>query len=298
MKYLHGARHFLMAFCVLALTSLLIQPETADARGAQTATGLLTFARQVTINGTEAAAGQTIFSGSRVQVGPGGTAVLSLGALGRIELGGGAEFTLRLAANTLGGDLLIGCMSLSAPARVAVLVNSNQGPITADGSQATAFWLGYKDGAARVIPTIGEIRTTSGTQTEAAKPGDLLTISTTPAGARNMQRRPAAECGQTTGATCACAPAALPRTSSPTSRGTRTASASSSQAANTALMVGSIVISGATFGYTISRDANGGVTCRDNSGGLACNQVSPITQGFQTQSSPPPPPLPSGSPQP
>jgi hypothetical protein len=264
-----------MAFCVLAITSHLIHPQSAAAGGAQTATGLLTFARQVTINGTEAAAGQTIFSGSRVQVGPGGTAVLSLGALGRIELGGGAEFTLRIAANTVGGDLMIGCLSLSAPARVSVLVNSNQGAITADGSQPTIFWLGYKDGAARVIPTMGEIRSTAGTQTEAAKAGDILTLSTTPAGAHNMQRRPAAECGATPGAACACAPAAIPRTSAPTPRGTRTASSAASQG-----VVGGVIggmAGGLAGGFIGGNLANTGITCIDNTGGNGCQNVSPVS---------------------
>ncbi|MFN0083861.1 MAG: hypothetical protein ACKVX9_00595 [Blastocatellia bacterium] len=249
----------------------MTHPHSASARGAQTTTGLLTFARQVTINGTEAAAGQTIFNGSRVRVGPGGTAVLSLGPLGRIELGGGAEFTLRIAANTLGGDLMIGCMSLSAPGGIGVAVNSNQGSITSDGSLATGFWLGYRDGGTRLIPTMGELRATAGNQTEAAKAGDLLTLSTNASGERSLQRRSASECGPTP---CACAPAAIPRTSAPAPRG---ASAASTTQTSGIGMFGAALAGGLAGGMIGGSLTNTGITCSDNNGGVACSQVSPVS---------------------
>lgn len=275
MKYLYGARHFLMAFCMLAITSHLLLPFSA---AAQAGKGQLTFSRQVTINGTEATAGQTIFNGSRIQVGPGGTAVLNLGPLGRIDLGGGAEFTLRLSETTVGGDLMIGCMSISAPGGVGVVVNSNQGAITSDGSLPTAFWLGYKDGGARVIPTMGEIRTTAGNQTESAKVGDLVTLSTNAAGERSLQRRPAAECGATPGAMCACASAAIPRTSTPAPGAPRTAT---TQAGGNIylpmLFMGALVSSAAVF-FAMQNGGNpviGGdsLTCVDRVG-IICRRVS------------------------
>ncbi|MCY7391435.1 MAG: hypothetical protein LH647_08045, partial [Leptolyngbyaceae cyanobacterium CAN_BIN12] len=65
------------------------------------ASGQLSLARQVSINGSDAIAGQTIFSGSRVKVANQGNAVLNLGRLGRIELGADSDFALRIAGNVI-----------------------------------------------------------------------------------------------------------------------------------------------------------------------------------------------------
>jgi phage baseplate assembly protein gpV len=75
---------------------------TGDARVAQDCTGTLTVkSGQVTINGNAAQTGATILSGSVVTTGAKSSAVVSLGKLGRVEVGGDTTITLRCGPDSI-----------------------------------------------------------------------------------------------------------------------------------------------------------------------------------------------------
>jgi len=204
MRYAKPLRVLLSGLCALALAwNYLLQP--ALATGSTAASGQLSLARQVLINGNSAIAGQTVFTGSRIQVAKQGTAVLNLGKLGRIELGADSDFALRIVGDVIGGELNSGCVTISAPASVNIELNTAKGHITSDGKAPSSLLVGFKNGAASILPTLGAVKVTMGGSTERASAGEFLKLTTDPKNGERLVRRPVAECSGAD-SVCSCAP--------------------------------------------------------------------------------------------
>jgi hypothetical protein len=204
MRYAKSLRVLLSGLCALALAgNYLLQP--ALATGSSVASGQLSLARQVLVNGSNAIAGQTIFSGSRIQVAKQGTAVLNLGKLGRIELGADSDFALRIVGDVIGGELNSGCATISAPASVNIELNTTKGHITSDGKAPSGLLVGVKNDAASILPTLGTVRVTMGGSSERASAGEFLKLMSDPKNGERLVRRPVAECSAAD-SVCSCSP--------------------------------------------------------------------------------------------
>lgn len=188
----------LVTMLVLSLGSfpLLVTGSTA----AKTVAGELLFARQVTLNGTAAISGLTVFSESRFQTSPSGAATINLNQLGRIGLGPETEMTLRFTESMMGGSLLSGRVIVSAPAGVKILVVTAQGLTQSDGKQATALTIDVTDGHTRVVANLGDAEVTSGHRIEYVAEGKEVVVGTKAANksARTKNPTPA---GSGTGST-------------------------------------------------------------------------------------------------
>jgi len=100
------------------------------------AVGEVASASLTTINGSAVISGTTVFSKNRIRTDKQGTAIINLGRLGRIEFGSETditEMTLRVSAESIGGELHSGRLVVSARAGVAVAINSAKGLVTTDG---------------------------------------------------------------------------------------------------------------------------------------------------------------------
>ena len=156
MKTLSSVRPMLSLICLAVLLgNLSLQPFVASAKAAPH-TGQLTFAKQVTVNGKEASAGQTLFNGDRVRVAGLGSAVINLGKKGRIELGKDTEFVLSLSDDLIGGDLAWGCLGIIASTGTNTSVRTNKGVASSDGTEPDSYFLGQRGNQGRVIPNLGE----------------------------------------------------------------------------------------------------------------------------------------------
>jgi hypothetical protein len=128
----------------------------------------------VTLNGMNAPDGATVFSGSGVKTTETSTATLSLGTT-QVALAQSSDFTLAVEGTTLGGQLRAGRASIVAPAGVAVKIVTADGPVLADGREATNLTIDVTAGKTRVE--------TSGSRAEATAAAGDEGATDAPAGA-------------------------------------------------------------------------------------------------------------------
>jgi hypothetical protein len=137
----------------IAFLTLTAAP--ARAQSSSKAKGEVVSASQTKINGFSAISGMTVFSNNRIMTGKHGAAVINLGKLGRIELGAETDMTLRLSEVSIGGELRSNRMVVSAPAGIAVAVNTAKSMVTTDGRHPAVLTI-YADGdRARVVAHVG-----------------------------------------------------------------------------------------------------------------------------------------------
>lgn len=104
----------------------------------------------VMLNGFSVRNGTTVFSGSGVQTGADSAAILSFGKMGQVELTSASDFTLAVEDTTLGGQLRAGRATIVAPVGVGVKVVTVDGPILADGREATVLTVEVTDGKTQI----------------------------------------------------------------------------------------------------------------------------------------------------
>lgn len=274
MKYTNIPRCTIAAICLLTLISnFILHPGLALAYAGS---GQLTFVRQVTVNGSNAASGQTVFSGNKIKVGNKGTAIINLGKLGRIELGANSELTLLIGENSIGGTLISGCMAINASAGVSADTSTSKGKISSQGNQPTSFFLGIKDATTNVYPNLGEVNVTAGSRSKVARPGQMAVITSESNGSSNLQVLSNSVCGER-GVMCACNPESVPNTNAPPSSGganpPAVAGASPFSAGLMALLFGTLGASTALV-LGLSGSAGSGLTCVNGIGPF-CQPVSP-----------------------
>lgn len=262
MRYAKSLRLLLSSLCTAAIAcNYLLAPAWVGATIVQG--GQLSSARQVTINGSNAIVGQTVFSGSRIKVGDKGSAIINLGRLGRIELGPNSDFVLRVTDDKIGGELNSGCLTASAPAGVKIEIATAKGTVNADGKSPSSLMVGLKDGNANIIPTLGALKVATATKSETAAVGEFLKLTSDSRNGDQLLRRPATAC-EGSGGLCSCS------TSSPTVAG---------KGAATGLAVLPVLLIAAAGGTAalalglIDSGGGGGLTCI----GSNCRPISPTT---------------------
>ncbi len=291
MKTLSTKRPMLSLLCIVVLVgNLFLQPLAAIAKTAP-ATGQLSYARQVTVNGKEATAGQTLFNGDRIRVSGLGSAVINLGKRGRIELGKDTEFVISLTDDLIGGEMAYGCLGIIASSGTNTSVKTNQGMVSSDGNEPNSYFLGQRGQQGRLIPSLGEAKMLMmDGKTESIPTGTSLDIDS-PNGQNLLYRRTASTC--TSGMSCACglydpnnnATRASNQQQSSTPTSSPSSSAPSAAAAGNGSMTLPLLFTavlGASMAVFFANNPGGpavrgnGLTCVDNRG-FFCRQVSPTT---------------------
>lgn len=120
----------------------------------------------VTLNGHAAPTGATVFSGGGVKTAENSTAVLSFGTMAQVELANASDFTLAVEGKTLGGQLRAGRATIVAPAGVAVKIVTADGPVLADGREATVLTVDVTIGKTRVESnrSVADVTTPAGVE--------------------------------------------------------------------------------------------------------------------------------------
>jgi hypothetical protein len=125
----------------LAAKNKGVETQAAGAQGGTSqVNGQLIANGPVTINGNKAITGTTVFTESNIAVdcAKGNSAIVNLGALGRIELVAGTKLTLRFSEGQIGGNLTEGKAVISTPAGVKVAVNTPDGVVSSTCAQTQA----------------------------------------------------------------------------------------------------------------------------------------------------------------
>ncbi|MFN0111151.1 MAG: hypothetical protein ACKVZH_20000 [Blastocatellia bacterium] len=283
MNTLSSKRPTLSLICLAVLLGNLFLQSITTVASASVLTGQLTFAKQVSVNGKEATAGQTLFNGDRIRVSGLGSAVINLGKRGRIELGKDTEFTLSLTDNMIGGDLVFGCLGVIASTGVNSAIKSNKGLVSTDGGEPDSYFVGQRGNQGRVIPSLGETKVMIDGKVEILGNGETLDIDS-PNGQNTMYRRQASTCTQAM--VCACGlldPLANNNSNQPQQQAkTPPSPPPAGNAAGFALPVIFSAVLGASMAVFFANNPGGpairgnGLTCV-NGRGFFCRPLSPTT---------------------
>lgn len=157
-------------------------PISARAQTVSKTAGELSVTGPVSLNGTKAVSGITIFSDSRIKTARNGAATVNLSKLGRVQLGQETDMTLRFSEGAIGGSLLSGRITLSAPPGVSVSVVTPDGVVTPDSKQATVMTVEVSSGKTRIAANRGHTTVASGNQTHQVAAGQEVSVGTDAAG--------------------------------------------------------------------------------------------------------------------
>jgi len=170
-------RKFVACAMILAVSSFypLISVSTL-AQTAWKGAGDLSIKGSVTINGTAAISGATVFNESRIKTSRNSGATINLGKLGRVQLGPESEMTLRFSEGVIGGNLTAGRTIVNANAGVAISVATAEGVATSDGNQSSAMTIDVACGNTRVAATRNSAKVTSGAKVEHVAAGKEVAV--------------------------------------------------------------------------------------------------------------------------
>ncbi|MDQ4122526.1 MAG: hypothetical protein M3209_13900 [Acidobacteriota bacterium] len=134
-----GIRNFVASSLAVAIftTSLMV----ALAAPNRPLMGELTFAGAsgVTVNGERAAAGRSISSSSIIATSSDSSAIINLGATGRIELAPNSSLSLNFDEKTISGSINDGNIKISSAPGVEVKLAAKNGEITNEASELNVF---------------------------------------------------------------------------------------------------------------------------------------------------------------
>ncbi len=159
-------------------SSYCLITSTAFAQVSPKLVGQLSVRGQVTLNGINATSGATVFGGSQIKTGANGSAIISLGKMGQVDLEPESELTLRLEAGIIGGHLRSGRATISAPIGVAVNLATMDGVAVADGKRASVLTVDMTSGNTRVASVRSEARVTSSDKVEIVAAGQEVSVGT------------------------------------------------------------------------------------------------------------------------
>ncbi len=167
----------IITLCIATLIAVIVQAQTSTPQNARRPVGELVVSRGATINNRAALAGETLFGGSRISTGKSGSAVLSLGKNGRIDLGADSDLVLSSSMLTVTGRLSAGRLRISTPAGSNLTIATARGNVTIDPRQSAIISITDDRDNLRVTSIIGESRISSGSRSERIPAGEQFIVS-------------------------------------------------------------------------------------------------------------------------
>jgi hypothetical protein len=141
--------------CTYSMVGLAAPQQTAPS-------GELSVVGQVSVNGTNAISGATVFTDSAITTGQNSSAVVSLGKLGRVELMPNSSLKLTFNEGTVTGALDAGKVRFSTSTGVASSVVTKDGTAVADNSSPNVFVVDVECGNTVVATQAGRVELRSG----------------------------------------------------------------------------------------------------------------------------------------
>jgi hypothetical protein len=179
---------FCLAVAVLSVYSMVVLAGPGQL-GQTGASGELSASGQVTVNGQSAISGATVFTDSTIQTAQNSVATISLGTLGRVELLPGT--TMKLSCNETGITAMLegGRTRVSVPAGISAVVNTKDGSVIADNSQADAFTVDTECGNTIVATQVGRVELRAGSKVSQVAAGSQDTAGQAAPGTRCTRLR-------------------------------------------------------------------------------------------------------------
>jgi ferric-dicitrate binding protein FerR (iron transport regulator) len=127
-----GVRRGVALFAAAALLNLSVGASAAPPAVAPAPAGEVIVAAGLTLDGSPAAKGQTVFSGTTVGASEQSRPALAFGNLARLELAGGTSLRLDFSASSVGGSLDAGGTRVYAPRGVAASLTTADAVVVSD----------------------------------------------------------------------------------------------------------------------------------------------------------------------
>lgn len=133
------------------------------------ASASLARAHRVSVNGKSAVAGTTLFNQARLRTEKDGVALAQIGPAGSVHLGAESEMSLRLASDSIGGELTAGHVAVSARSGFPILVTAAGATITTDGKQPGSLVVMVQGKETRLVSLLSDAQVSLDGQTEVVK---------------------------------------------------------------------------------------------------------------------------------
>ena len=168
----------------LALAILSTYSMVALAAPQQGPTGDLSVVGEVTVNGTNAISGATVFSDSTVTTAKGSSAVVSLGKLGRVEVLPESSLKLTFTETGVTGMLDSGRVRVSSSSGISAVVTTKDGSAVADSAQPNVFTVDVECGNTVVATQSGRVELRAGNAVKQIAAGNQDTAGQATPGTR------------------------------------------------------------------------------------------------------------------
>ena len=187
----------LKAFLLCLVAAIFIVPATMaytytnEPQAASGPSGKLRLIGEVTVNGTSAISGATVFSDSTVTTAKGSSAVVSLGKLGRVEVLPESTMKLSFTDTSITVSMLsAGRVRVSSSSGVASTATTNDGQIVSKGPKMNEYTVDTSCGNTVVSVKKGSVELRAGDTVKQIAAGSQDTAGTatpgcTPGGGRN-----------------------------------------------------------------------------------------------------------------
>lgn len=150
----------------------------------------LVGSNQVTINGTSAISGATVFSDSTVTTAKGSSAVVSLGKLGRVEVMPDSTMKLSFTDSSVNVSMLeAGRVRVSSSSGVGATATTNDGEVTTKGSGENVFTIDTTCGNTLVSVKKGRVELRAGNSVKQIAAGSQDTAGAARPGCSTYRRK-------------------------------------------------------------------------------------------------------------
>ena len=139
---------------------------------------------EVSVNGTSAISGATVFSDSTVTTAKGSSAVVSLGKLGRVEVLPESSLKLSFTETGITGMLDSGRVRVSSSSGISAIVTTKDGSAVADNNQPNVFMVDVECGNTVVSTQSGRVELRAGNSVKQIAAGGQDTAGTATPGTR------------------------------------------------------------------------------------------------------------------
>lgn len=146
--------------------------------GAAIATGIMSVAGTVTIDGVRGTSGQTIFPGSQVATSEGSESIIHLGKFTRLRLLAETDFTLDFSGESISSSLGKGAVRAFIPAGIPVSIKTAEGELRTDPSQPSEFIVQVEGENTKVSVKTGRVELRTETDIQAVSAGEVFTTAT------------------------------------------------------------------------------------------------------------------------
>lgn len=146
----------LAVWSVSSMVALAANAANAPANGEITVTGT------VTVDGRNAISGSTVASGNTVVTAENSSAIVSLGKMGRLELGANTTLTVKFDNTGIYGTLNLGKVRVMSMNGVNANVSTIDGMVIADANQANTFMVEKECGHTHVDTVAGLVTLRAG----------------------------------------------------------------------------------------------------------------------------------------